>query len=286
MPRLSTSTQTGQPQAVRVELTTVLTPGGSATAYVLQNCPAHEDREGTDAATDTDEKLRPQIEGETITIDDRWGSTEQGEVAWGGNYLLPGERAWVRFSADTKTYDVVGSNGLLRKAVADEDIDDAERGTVSVWYRGIDSGENVEVLNNWGSGSQAISSGDELWIKYEPSEAEWIPFAMGSASGCDEVRFQVVSADPLTRTALGEILSRPVGCSTVPDSVLGGTVIEICDPAGCFFNEPGEELTDRQGWARYMQPAVVDTCQPDPNYLVPQWEVFSLCCAAPDCDVI
>lgn len=285
MPRLSTSTQTGQPQAYRVELTTFLEPGGSATAYVLQQRAAHEDREGTDAAEDTTEKLRPPIGGNTITIYDRWDTTEQGEVGWGANCLLPGERVWVRHSANTQTYDVVGSNGLIRKAVADEDIADGDRGTVSLWYRGVDSTQDVEILNNWGSGSQSITEGDELWIKYEPSESDWIPF-QNAGGDCHEVRFQIVSADPTTRSALGEILSRPVGCSTVPDAELGGTIIEICDPAGCYFNEPAEEMTDRQGWARYMQPATVDNCQPDPNYLVPQWEVFALCCAAPDCDVI
>lgn len=106
-----------------------------------------------------------------------------------------------------------------------------------------------------------------------------------SGTTCHTVRFQIVSADPTTRTALGEVMARPVGCTDVPESMLGGTVIDICDPQGCFFNEPNEALTDRQGWARYMQPVTENICQPDLNYLVPQWEVFSLCCAIPDCDV-
>lgn len=105
----------------------------------------------------------------------------------------------------------------------------------------------------------------------------------GSNSNCDMVRFQVVSSDPTTRTALGEILSRPVGCSDVPESTLAGTVIEICDPSGCYFNEPNVTLTGRQGWAKYMMPTQENICQPDINYLVPQWEVFALCCETPTC---
>lgn len=107
-----------------------------------------------------------------------------------------------------------------------------------------------------------------------------VPFG---GDNCDEVRFQIVSADPTTRTALGEIMARPVGCSDVPESTLGGTIIEICDPSGCYFNEPNVNLTGREGWAKRMMPVHENICQPDPNYLVPQWEVYALCCETPTC---
>ncbi len=126
-----------------------------------------------------------------------------------------------------------------------------------------------------------------LWSPGVTGEQECVVLlgSTGSSSSCHEVRFQVVSADPSTRTALGEILSVPAGCVAcdLPETTLGCTVIDICDPAGCFFNEPNEQLTGRQGWARYMMPITENICQPDPNYLVPQWEVFSLCCPIPEC---
>lgn len=101
-------------------------------------------------------------------------------------------------------------------------------------------------------------------------------------SECHVMRFQITSVDPSTRTALVEILARPVGCgvSSLPDTLLGGTVAYVCDPLGCFFNEPSTDLTGRGGWARYMQPNTASACNP---YAEPSWEVFSLCCAIPEC---
>lgn len=98
-----------------------------------------------------------------------------------------------------------------------------------------------------------------------------------SLDDCRVIRFQIVSADPTTRTALVEILARPYGCgiNDIPDTLAGGTVAEVEDPCGCFFNEPNEELTGRCGWARYMSASYGG-----------QWEVFSLCCAFPDCNTL
>ena len=106
-----------------------------------------------------------------------------------------------------------------------------------------------------------------------------------STGACDMIRFQVLSADSTTRSALVQILGRPYGCgqNDLPGTDLGGTVAEVCDPAGCFFNEPDDQLIGRQGWARYIQPLTSTPCQPYQYNLVPEWEVFSLCCAVNDC---
>ena len=113
----------------------------------------------------------------------------------------------------------------------------------------------------------------------------WLVAQGGSSSSCDTMRFQVVSVDALTRSALVIILASPAGCSLcdLPDTLLRCTVAEVCDPQGCFFNEPNDRMIGREGWAKYMLPAVSTSCQLYPYALVPEWEVFSLCCALNDC---
>lgn len=106
----------------------------------------------------------------------------------------------------------------------------------------------------------------------------------GIGTDCNTVRFIVQSYTASTRTAIGAVLSKPVGCSAVPDSILGGLYIEICDPQGCHFNRPLDEIMDSHGWARYQMPTQVNFCQTDPAYLVPQWEVVNLCCHVPACE--
>jgi hypothetical protein len=106
----------------------------------------------------------------------------------------------------------------------------------------------------------------------------------GVAVDCNTVRFIVQSYTPSTRTAVGYVLSKPPGCASIPDSFLGGRFIEICDPQGCHFNRPSEEIMDSHGWARYQMPLEANICQPDPNYLIPQWEVVNLCCHVPSCE--
>jgi len=104
-------------------------------------------------------------------------------------------------------------------------------------------------------------------------------------AACDTIRFMIISTDQTTRSALVEIRGRPYGCGLgdLPGTDLGGTVAEVCDPAGCFFNEPPEQLMGREGWARYMMPVLPSPCSPYAYPILPEWEVFSLCCAERDC---
>jgi hypothetical protein len=121
---------------------------------------------------------------------------------------------------------------------------------------------------------------------YNASSKRWEVLASGSKS-CNTLRFQVLVADPLTRTALCVITARPFGCGVndIPSTVSDGQAVEVCDPGGCFFNETNPPLVGREGWAYYMIPVQGSTwCQSDPNVaIVPEWEVFSLCCATDAC---
>jgi hypothetical protein len=124
---------------------------------------------------------------------------------------------------------------------------------------------------------------DELRRELSRQVARHDRYPIIGSGNCHTIRFEIVSSDPDTRTALVLIQARPVGCSEVPDSSLEGTAVEVCDPQGCFFNEPTEEMTGRHGWAEYMKPTVENICQSDIYALENQWEVFSLCCPLSEC---
>jgi len=111
----------------------------------------------------------------------------------------------------------------------------------------------------------------------------------GGGGGVTTVRFQIASADPSILTVLGDVLSWDAGfqIQQIPgllgDPELPINVISICDPSGCFFNEPADELFDRIGWCRRMTSDYGDNCRTGYAPYDDIWEVFSLCCATPDC---
>jgi len=105
-------------------------------------------------------------------------------------------------------------------------------------------------------------------------------------AGCDEIRFKIITADPVAKTAFVQIQSRPNGCASVPEEIEDGTygpVVNVCDPMGCLLNEPAADLVGRDGWAKYMLPIYVNTCQPTEPDIEPHWELQFLCC--PSCVV-
>lgn len=109
-----------------------------------------------------------------------------------------------------------------------------------------------------------------------------------TSGGVTRVRFQIVSSDPTTLTGLAEILSWNYGFtkSQIPASILGNTVIEICDPKGCMLNEPNTDLTGRQGDAEYRQGVADSNCRTGYEPFPGVWEVTSLCCKLVSCDVV
>jgi hypothetical protein len=114
-------------------------------------------------------------------------------------------------------------------------------------------------------------------------------FAGGGSGGrVTSVRFKIVSSDPTTLSGLATILAWDYGFSktAIPASILGNTVIEICDPMGCFLNEPNVDLTDRAGVAVYRESDVPDNCRTGYVPFPGVWEVTSLCCKLLSCDVV
>lgn len=187
-----------------------------------------------------------------------------------------------RIIAKTNTNGIPGANGIqLSKANCEVYyIDDNDELKVYVDDNGDPETHEVHNLDAAAiPGDTFIKIGKELL-----SGKKIFSGGGGSSVDCNTVRFIVQAYTASIRTAIGLVLSKPYGCGTIPDSFLGGRYIEICDPQGCHFNRPLEEIMDSHGWARYQLPLEANFCQPDPNYLVPQWEVVNLCCHVPTCE--
>lgn len=118
---------------------------------------------------------------------------------------------------------------------------------------------------------QAMRIGPVWWIQVPSAPPLIIRFTIQSVQGNNQV--------------VGKIFATPAGMSLsqMPGLILGNSVY-ICDPDGCFFNEPITDLLGRSGRAVYAQPTGATACQPYAgNNPAPQWEVFSLCCPSPAC---
>jgi hypothetical protein len=110
----------------------------------------------------------------------------------------------------------------------------------------------------------------------------------GGATAGYTIRFEVISLDEESRTALCRITAVECGgnLSDMPGQDITPGEIEICDPSGCYFNEDSGTILGRQGWAKWMVPLTPSVCQPEPDYdgnFQCQWEVFSICCALVVC---
>lgn len=125
-----------------------------------------------------------------------------------------------------------------------------------------------------------------------------LPVTSGGGTGggsCSIVRFRVAAPIAGTMSAIcfihavdaGFTLADVPGLANLEFSgnpFPGTPNIIVCDPMCTFFNEPQAGLTNRLGWAKYMQPLIANTCQPNAAYLTPQWEVFALNCVLnPQC---
>jgi len=104
-------------------------------------------------------------------------------------------------------------------------------------------------------------------------------YIIDAAGNCDTIRFAIISANPVAKTAVVAIQSRPVGCASVPEEV--NATVTVCDPMECLLNESEADLVGRQGWAKYMLPISTNICQPTEQDIEPHWEIFTLCC--PNC---
>lgn len=127
---------------------------------------------------------------------------------------------------------------------------------------------------------QSIGTGETTYQEARPR-------GRGS-SRVTSVRFKIVSSDPTTLSGLANIIAWDYGFAKtqIPATIAGNTIIEICDPMGCFLNEPNVDLTDRAGVAVYRDSDVIDNCRTGYAPFDGVWEVTSLCCKLLSCDVV
>jgi hypothetical protein len=109
------------------------------------------------------------------------------------------------------------------------------------------------------------------------------------------IRFRIDASDPGSFTVLGFVLAwdgdQNFDRFDIQDDVNGPGqeplgVVEICDPHGCFFDEPPDELFNRTGWARRMYSNEPGSCRTGYPPYKTLWEVFSLCCKRKLCKFV
>lgn len=155
----------------RFELRETLSPGGSASAYLLY----------WNAATG-----RLISSGLPVTVYDLYDLANSDGI----NFGVIGERIRARYHPDTGRYECVGSQGLFRHGKTDEAITAGNSGTVSVWAGNplADTGVNVEVSNTWGGPN--LAQAQEIFIRYVPDARIWVPTESGR-NKARWIRFQV-----------------------------------------------------------------------------------------------
>lgn len=97
-------------------------------------------------------------------------------------------------------------------------------------------------------------------------------------SGEGLIRFRILAADCELGEAETDVLARPCGKKRVDGEDAYGRVL-VHDAAGCFLDEPEDDLVDREGYAARVEvPASAEMPYPECR-----WEIVSLCCAEDTC---
>jgi hypothetical protein len=157
-----------------------------------------------------------------------------------------------------------------------------------------DSASNSASLSDSESGSvlSGKSSCDVFYVIFNQDSKRWEVLEVGISSKVTTIRFRIVSSDPADFMVLGKVLAWDGDSGfdrfDIQDDVNGPGqiplgVVEVCDPTGCFFDEPPDELFDRTGWARRMYSEEGDGCRSRYPPYPTLWEVFSLCCKRKAC---
>lgn len=110
----------------------------------------------------------------------------------------------------------------------------------------------------------------------------------GRAGETQIINFQIVSSDPVTRTAIVQIEQRAF-TGAAYGSYLEDSVVDVYDTDGCYLNETDVDLTARRGKAvlMYTDDAAAALHFPD-DYNPPTkyWCVLTLCCPNVSCETV
>lgn len=120
-------------------------------------------------------------------------------------------------------------------------------------------------------------------LRWDDDRKVWSATGVGK-EGVRHIKFAIVSAVDGSMSVFGSYDEWDVGYTEadVPGDLntLAGIspplgVVEIFDSAGCYFDEPADELFGRIGYAHYLLPR--------DSYGEPRWVVTSLCCRRLTC---
>ena len=108
----------------------------------------------------------------------------------------------------------------------------------------------------------------------------------GTGGGANWIRFQIVSSDHTTASALVLIRQRSFTGAAYGSSLADTVIDSVYDTAGCYLNEANVELTGRSGFAMLM---LTDSEAIDLHfggYTGPAWYwmVTGICCPSLDCN--
>ena len=203
------------------------------------------------------------------------------------------------------------SSGLVREVRLNRTSGQYTRDNASKAFRAYDtvsgvSGNVCESGSNSTSESQSASASgsesgpvlsgksdcDVFYVIFNQDSKRWEILEVGISSKVTTIRFRIVGSDPASFNVLGFVLAWDGDYGfdqlDVQDDVNGPGqiplgVVEVCDPMGCFFDEPSDELFNRTGWARRMYSDQGSLCRPAYPPYPTLWEVFSLCCKRKAC---
>lgn len=106
----------------------------------------------------------------------------------------------------------------------------------------------------------------------------------GNSGGGLTIRFRIIASYFCGECYVeARVISTPYGLSIgdLPDvDTYANNQVRIYDRAGCYFNEPPEDLVNRIGYATYMTPLEDGPC---PDTVFSAWECTALCCTDSVC---
>jgi hypothetical protein len=203
------------------------------------------------------------------------------------------------------------SSGLVREVRLNRTSGQYTRDNASKSFRAYDtvsgvsgnvcesgSNSNSESASASASGSESgpVLSGksdcDVFYVIFNQDSKRWEILEVGISSKVTTIRFRIVGSDSASFNVLGFVLAWDGDYGfdqlDIQDDVNGPGqiplgVVEVCDPTGCFFDEPPDELFNRVGWARRMYSGTPDNCRSVYPPYPTLWEVFSLCCKRKAC---
>lgn len=94
--------------------------------------------------------------------------------AYKQNCYLPGEYAQYWYDYGTQHGEFNGCHGLIRNGKADSTISVDGSGTMSIWDKDGDTGEDITVYHDWITNDEIISANKKMTVKYFSEFEKWL----------------------------------------------------------------------------------------------------------------